>query len=466
MQKNHSWFCWFMIGFAAVGGILYGYDIGIIAGAILFIRETIPMTDAQSSILVGAVLGGGAIATLISGTLADFFGRRKMIIAAALIFLFGAFLLSFAHTYAGILIGRLTQGVGVGIVTIIIPLYLAESLPADVRGRGITAFQLLLTFGILVATLVGLYFTPTENWRGMFLSTAVPGFILLIGSLLLPNSPRWLFYKGRTDKALQVLLKSREHVHAQFELEKMHTLILQEKNNAKNLWAFLCNKQYLKPILLVMVIAAVSQIMGINSILQFSAYILKHGGLSANITAMLGSTVITSVNFLFTVIAFLLIDRIGRKFLLNMGTAGCTLSLLFLSCVYYFVPLSEIKGFLLLVGLVSFIIFFAVGPGVCIWLILSELLPARVRSSGMSIALFVNSMTSTLFASSFLPLVKHIGYDGVFLVCAIAGGIYYSLSYYFVPETKDKTLEEIEMGFASLSEHETRTAESLRSLAG
>ncbi|MDF1795314.1 MAG: sugar porter family MFS transporter [Coxiellaceae bacterium] len=448
MVKRHGlWYSWLMIGFAAIGGILYGYDLGIIAGAILFIRESIPMTDAQSSFLVAAVLGGGAIATLISGPLADVFGRKRMILVAAVIFLAGVLSLAYAHTYRMVLLGRLTQGVGVGIVTIIIPLYLAESLPANIRGRGISAFQLLLTFGILMASLVGLYFTPSGNWRGMFLSATVPGLILLVGGLLLPNSPRWLFNKGHEDKAYDILCKSRTHSHAQEEIDRMRALLKKSTTHWKTELKALCSKRYVVPVTIVMLVAMLQQLMGINSILQLSAYILKTGGLSSNITAMLGSTAITSINFLLTIAAFFLVDRIGRKLLLMIGTAGCMISLFCLGCTYFIFDVSLLKGYLLLAGIIGFITAYAIGPGVIVWLVISELLPSRIRSTGMSIALFINSMTSAMLASVFLPLAHRIGYYSVFMLCAIAAGIYFMIAFNVIPETKNKTLEEIEIEF-------------------
>jgi MFS transporter, SP family, galactose:H+ symporter len=459
MPSHRARFSWLIIAFAAFGGILYGYDLGIIAGAILFIRKTIPMTDTQSSFLVAAVLGGGAIATLVSGTLADWFGRKKMIIAAAVIFLAGVFSLAFANTYSLVLIGRLTQGVGVGIITIIIPLYLAESLPPEVRGRGVSAFQLMLTFGILMASLVGLYYTHSGNWRGMFLSAAVPGVILLIGGFLLPNSPRWLFRKGRVEQALAVLKKTRADDHAHMEIKEMQELIKQGRKNFSDFFAALTQKRYLMPALIVFAVAALQQFMGINSILQFSAFILKGTGLNTNITAMLGSTAITAVNFVMTIIAFFLVDRLGRKFLLTLGTLGCTVFLFFLGSIHFILPSSHYLGYLMLTGILGFVISYAVGPGVCVWLVISELMPERIRSTGMSVALFLNSIVSTLFASAFLPLMHRIGYSGVFMMCAVAALLYFIIALKVVPETKNKTLEEIEMEF---SEH--RSAAEIKKL--
>ncbi|MBN2689790.1 MAG: MFS transporter [Gammaproteobacteria bacterium] len=169
MSNNHKVFALFIMGFAALGGILYGYDIGIIAGALIFMKHGIALSLGQISILVAAVLGGGSLATLVSGPLADRLGRRTLITTAAVLFILGILILVSSHSFDGILIGRLIEGVGVGVITIIIPLYLAEAAPAAIRGSGVTAFQLFLTAGILVAYLVALLFAPFHNWRGMFL---------------------------------------------------------------------------------------------------------------------------------------------------------------------------------------------------------------------------------------------------------------------------------------------------------
>lgn len=440
-------FSFFIVFFAAIGGILYGYDLGIIAGALLFIHQQIPMTDWQSSILVAAVLGGGALATLVSGPLADLFGRRKMIVVAAIIFLFGVFSLSFAHVYWQVLMGRLTQGVGVGIVTITIPLYLAESLPAHIRGRGISAFQLLLTFGILLASLVGLYFTSTHNWRAMFLSATIPGLILLIGALFLPNSPRWLFMQGDVNQALEVLKKSRSVHSARSELVRMAEVIHQHQHEARSFLHAFKERAYLVPLLVVFAVASLQQLTGVNSILQFSAVILKASGLNTNLTAMLGSTAITLINFMVTIIALLLVDKIGRRKLLLIGTAGAFFSLFSMALINWVFVVSVFKGYLMLSGIMIFILSYAIGPGVVVWLVISELLPTKVRSIGMAVALFLNSITSTLYASVFLPLINQVGYSGIFLFSSLAALLYCLLTYYVIPETNAKSLEEIEQIF-------------------
>lgn len=437
---------WIVMLFAAIGGMLYGYDIGVISGAFLFVKDSIPMDDIQMSLLAGAVLGGGALATLVSGVLSDWLGRKRMIMFAAVIFVLSVFLIAFAHSYDAIFSGRVVQGVAIGIITIAIPLYLTEVMPAKLRGRGVTMFQLFLTLGILVSSLVGLYFTPTHNWRGMFLTALIPGFILLFGSFVLVKSPRWLALKGRYDEAMCSLKVMQDDSRASLELNNIKSHLLYCSGNVpgrETLW----QRKFILPLLVVFAIGILNQLTGINSILQFDAVILKNSGLNSNIGAMMGTSLVTFINFLVTCVAISIVDKFERKWLVAIGTGGVTLAMLFCSIVYFIFPESETKGLLMLAGMVGFILFFAMGPGALVWTLLSELLPSRVRSSGMAGALFLNSAASTLLASFFLPMMHHIGFGGVFLICAIATFIYFLLSIFFIPKTSGLSLEEIEEEF-------------------
>ena len=434
--------------FAAMGGVLYGYDIGIISGALLFIHQDIPMSHQQESFLVASVLGGGAFSTLLSGYLADIFGRRRMISFAALIFMLGVMLVVFATSFMSIFAGRLVQGVGVGIVTIVVPLYLAESVPTRLRGRGITIFQLLLTVGILIATLVDFALTKSGNWRLMFISALVPGAVMFIGSFWLTDSPRWLCLKGRFDEALVVLTKTRYPDEAKFELAQMKASLNKRIQRSSSFLSALKDKKNVLALSVVLMVAILAQLTGINTWLQFSAVMLKTMGLSHNESAMFGSTLITCLNVAMTAIALMLVDKIGRRPLLCVGTLGTALSLILMAIVAHLLSPSPLKGELMLGGLLLFILFFAVGPGVLIWVMISELLPSNIRSRGMAVALFLNSLTSTLLASVFLKLVDHIGFGGVFMMCGGFSFIYFLVAYRFIPETKGKTLEEIEIKFS------------------
>ena len=325
--------------FAATGGILYGYDIGIISGALLFIRHDIMMSHQQESFLVASVLGGGAFATMVSGWLADRFGRRKMIRIAALVFCVGVVIVVFAASFMAIFMGRLVQGVGVGIITIVVPLYLAESVPSHLRGRGITMFQLLLTVGILLATLVDFCLTQSGNWRLMFLSALVPGIIMFLGSFCLSDSPRWLCLKGREADALTVLLNTRSADNAKTELEniKMSMANAPGAKSKQGFFSLIMTRQYSMPVMIVFSVAVLAQLTGINTWLQFSAVMLKSMGLSHNASAMFGSTLITCLNVGMTIVALMFVDKVGRRPLLCIGTFGAASSLLLMAVVCYFV---------------------------------------------------------------------------------------------------------------------------------
>jgi MFS transporter, SP family, galactose:H+ symporter len=439
-------FVLFMIIVSAIGGALYGYDLGIISGAMAFMNKDIAMSDTQLHMMPGAVLFGGAFATLITGPLCDWYGRRKMIIAAAIVFLLGVVIIATAVNFTELLAGRIIQGFGVGVVTIAIPLYLAEAVPPTVRGEAICTFQLLLTAGILLSSLVGLYFTRTGEWRDMFWSALAPGFLLLFGGFILPESPRWLCLKGENEKALTALKKSRSEAAAEQELKQMQISLqssVSDQNKPISLW----QKQFLKPLLIVLAVACLGQLTGINSFLQLAPTILKNAGLGSDMIAMIGNTAITGLNFIVTIVALFLIDRLGRRFLLCLGTFGVVLALAYSGAIFYFLQPSELKGILLLAGILGFILFFAIGPGVVIWMVISELLPLRIRSSGMAVALFLNSMTSAILATVFLGLADKIGFFGVFWLCAFFTLLYFLTVFFFVPETKNKTLEEIEGHF-------------------
>lgn len=437
-------FAFFILGFAALGGLLYGYDIGVISGALLYIEKDIVLTTTQTSLIVAAVLGGGSIATLISGPLADWLGRKKMILLSAVIVILGTIVLAGAYDYSSLLVGRLIQGVSVGIITIVIPLYLAEATPKNMRGRGMALFQLVLTSGIVLAYAVNLLFARQENWRGMFLCILVPAFAFLIGSLFIPESPVWLFSQGKKEKALKILKKLRLKKEAEKEFKEMETLKQQTHASLKK---FQWKPYYFLPLFLAISIAVLNQLTGINVILQYITIILKNAGLEADVFSLLGSVGIGLINFTATILALVLIDKIGRKPLLLIGTGGIIVSLFFAGLGSLIFESSYFKGVYLLVTLIGFICSFAIGPGVVVWLAVSEILPNPIRSKGMGVALFLNSVASTLYASIFLSWVEIIGYSGIFWLSSFFALLYFLITYFYLPETRHKTLEEIEEGF-------------------
>lgn len=455
---------------SGMGGFLYGYDIGIIGAALLYLNKTIALTTAQESLIVAAVLAGGTVSSLAAGALADLLGRKRLMVVAAVLFLASVALIVAAHGFGALFAGRTIQGLSAGMIAVVIPLYLAETLPAAIRGRGTAAFQLFLTIGILAAMAAGRYYTAGVEahatavdpaalraaqdgaWRAMFLSALWPGLVFLGGSLLVTESPRWLLRCGRAEEARAALARSRPAAEAENEFIEMRAAQAPAAGGpaagAGSLW----QRRYVMPFLLACTVLGLTQTTGINSILQFVVVILQQAGLGA--TAAAGqATVITAVNVVFTVVGLVLVDRIGRKALLKLGTGAIALALVLGAIVFWRIQMGAVAagpaaGMIVSLCLMLFVAGFATGPGVCVWLALSELMPTRIRSLGMGIGLLVNQGISTAIAALFLPVVKSHGYAAMFAFWAVCTVGYFLVAALRLPETKGRTLEEIEAEFA------------------
>jgi sugar porter (SP) family MFS transporter len=445
-QDRRKYYILFLLFFGGLGGLLYGYDLGVISGALLFMHRDLQLSTAETSLIVGSVLGGGAFATLVSGYIADKIGRKPTLFLANIIFLIGVLVLVLAHNFTTALTGRLLQGAGIGIQLIVLPLYLAETAPPTLRGKCVTIYQMFVTIGILLAYGINIAFAAYENWRGMFLCVFIPAVALFILTFFVTESPRWLFLRNKTSLALSALLRTTKEAEAQHAIEVMKELEHAGKQieHKSSVW----HKRYMVPFVIALAIACLNQLTGINSVIQFGTYILKQSGMSSTLLAMVGTVGLGLVNVLSTFIGITLVDRVGRKFLLKLGTGGTVCSLLFLGLVSLFGHASHVDGYLILIGLLVYIALFAIGPGIVVYLAISELIPTRIRSVGMATCLFVNSVVSAVLASLFLVLVKHINYSGTFLMCAGFTIIYFLIAAFVLPETKNKSLEEIEQYFS------------------
>ncbi len=444
-MQDRNMFVLCIAGLVSVGGILYGYDMGVISGALLFIQNTIPLNNTQIGLIVGAVLGGGLIGTLLAGPLGDWFGRRFLIGISSLIFIVGVGCILLATNFLMLFSARLLLGVGVGVIAVAVPLYVAEIVPSKDRGKYVTFFQLLLTFGIVLAYFVDLLFTTSGNWRAMFSVLLIPSVILLLGLFLLPESPRWLVANNQVEKAKAVLKKvSYSPAEAAKELDEIQFSLKEVKQSS---WRELLSHQLFLPSMVAIAIAVFNQLTGINSFLQYAPLILKDAGISSNFVSMVGSLGIGLLNFLFTIIAIVLIDTLGRRPLLLLGVAGVIVSEIYLGAINYFIPNSPNAGVLSLFGLLFYIIFFAIGPGVVVWLAISELFPTQMRGKGIAVCLFFNSLASTLLATFFLPLVKYLGMGQTYWLFALFSTGYFLVAFFWLPETKARSLEEIQHGF-------------------
>jgi MFS transporter, SP family, solute carrier family 2 (myo-inositol transporter), member 13 len=572
----------FLLLVAGLGGLLYGVDVGIIAGALPYLEATSRLNAGQLSIVVAAVLLGSVISTLFAGLLADWMGRKPLMILSGVLFVLSIPVIALSQGYGPLVLGRLLQGVSAGLIGVVVPLYLAECLSASSRGKGTGIFQWLLTLGIVSAALVGMYFSIRVDevaklgdpqklfafkdaaWRSIFWVSLPPGILFVIGSFLVAESPRWLCRRGKKEAALNALLRSRATDQAQSELREMEETVAAEKagsSTGAKITESLLHRKYVIPFILACVILACNQTTGINSIIGYNTNILLQSGLS-DVQAHWGYVIFTLMNFLMTIGGVLLVDRKGRKFLLSLGSAGIIVSLILtallfrkpeklrvdarntlqtmvnqdqrlslqydariarellaatanaasggptsLSIIYSYgdfraaskvarsddlaakpieitrestVPANKVvaffsnpfgnldaaraaplkienalitpvpsrqNGWLVALTLYLFVAFYAVGPGVCVWLALSELMPTRIRSNGMSIALLINQGFSTAIAAIFLPTVGRYGYATMFFGFAACTVVYFITATFFLPETKGKTLEEIEAHF-------------------
>jgi MFS family permease len=568
----------FLLLVAGLGGLLYGVDVGIIGGALPYLEATSGLNAGQLSIIVAAVLLGSVISTLFAGTLADLMGRKPLMVISGITFVISIPVIALAHGYGPLFFGRLLQGISGGFIGVVVPLYLAECLSASTRGKGTGIFQWLLTLGIVAAALIGIYYSyrveevirtadaatvfafKDQAWRRIFWVSLPPGVLFVIGSLMVGESPRWLFRRGRKEATRAALLRSRTPEQADAELREMEE-VAAAASAGRAVKDSLLRRKYVIPFLLACVILFCNTAVGINSIIGYNTNILLQSGLS-DLAAHWGYVIFTLVNFLMTIVGVVLVDRRGRKFLLVTGTSGiivslCATGLLFLrteknrvdsrdavqamvspdqtltlrfnrdeaarllaaaggqaisadraaltivyaygdftaatnvvrsdegessinvtraSCVpenpveaFFKNPFADLNaartaplkvekalvsavpgtdnGWLVAVALYVFMAFYAIGPGVCVWLALSELMPTRIRSNGMSIALVINQIVSTTLAAIFLPVVSNYGYSTMFFLFAAFTVVYFITAAFFLPETKGKTLEEIEAHF-------------------
>jgi sugar porter (SP) family MFS transporter len=627
-QDSGKTFNLFLLAVAGIGGLLYGIDIGVIDPALAYLNQSIQLSEAQLSTVVAAVLGGSILGSVVAGVLADWLGRKRMMIVSGLMFVASVAIIYVSQSFAPLIVGRLLQGMSGGVIAVVVPLYLAECLPSDARGRGTAVFQFVLTLGIVLAAFVGSYYIRNAEqailaagsdkalvaaaadraWRSMFLTVVYPGVLFLLGTFFVPESPRWLVRRGRAEAARKVLGRMRGQAECDTELAEIRAALAEERARPRLSWLagmkeIFTERRYVMPFILACIILGCNQATGINSLLQFMSTILQKAGLDA-VTASSYGTAIKIVNSAMTIVAILLVERKGRVFLLKLGTGGIIVSLCVLAAIFYnveskrtdvraelsamvkdnrlsfdlaqagfargaaeplqvsilyrygdkqqvaeaFMPtagsqrvleqeksikmglppadraaldqaevlkqkgVSQLSqderalvdeaqkklallapatravlenavrirsaqriqiasdpsdaanagqplvlsrasagpipgrqnGLFTALCIGAFIAFFSIGPGVCVWLALSELMPTRIRSVGMGMALLINQGVGTIIAAAFLPIVGNYGFYAMFLFWAGSTVIYFVTAAFFLPETKGKTLEQIE----------------------
>ena len=434
-------FVYFAVGVAALGGLLFGYDTGVISGAILFITKQFSLSATMEEIVVSSVLVGAVAGAIIGGALTGRFGRRKMIILAGIIFTASALGTALAPTVSLLIAARVVSGIGIGIASFISPMYIAELVPAKVRGSLVAVNMLAITSGIMVAYLVDYAFSSSGGWRYMFGLAAIPSIALIIGMWRLPDSPRWLISKSKVEQARQILQRARTVSDVSPEITDIQKSM--EKQGAGGLKG-LFQPSLRMPMIVGLGLAVFQQITGINTVIYYAPTIFKFAGITAAGTAILAGAGLTMVMWLFHVLAIFLMDRVGRRPLLLVGVAGQIIGLAILGAAFQFQQLASFKSYVAIGGLVIYVACFAFGLGPIFWLLISEIYPLKVRGAAMSAVTVTNWALNLVVAVTFLTLVGVLGHAGTFwLYGVIAIGAWVFL-YLLVPETKGKTLEQIE----------------------
>ena len=379
----------------ALGGLLYGYDMGVISGALLFIKDDIPLNSfteglVVSSMLVGAIFGSGA-----SGPMSDRLGRRRVVFIIAIIYIVGALILALAPSMPILVLGRLVIGLAVGGSTAIVPVYLSEMAPTEQRGSLSSLNQLMITIGILSSYLINYAFTPIEGWRWMLALAIIPSVILLIGVAFMPESPRWLL-EHRSEKAARDVMKL---TFKDSEIDKEIADMKEINSISESTWNVL-KSPWLRPTLIIgSIFALLQQIIGINAIIYYAPTIFNKAGLG-NATSILGTVGIGTVNVLITIVAIMIIDKIDRKRLLVIGNIGMVASLLIMAILIWTIGIQS-SAWIIVACLTLFIIFFGFTWGPVLWVMLPELFPMRARGAATGVAALVLSIGSLLVAQFF-----------------------------------------------------------------
>lgn len=428
---------------AALSGILFGYDTGVMSGAILFITKEYTLTAGMNGILMGAVLLGALLGAIVSGRITDRFGQKRLLITVALIFTFGALWTALAQSIPELIICRIVVGSAIGVASYVGPLYISEISPAKYRGALVALNQLAISIGILISYIVDYYASFYEAWRWMLGLGAIPGFFLFLGMLYLPDSPRWVLSKGREEKARRILQKVRgPQTHIDAEIEAIKGVI---KNEGRVSWKTVFSK-IVRPVLWIgFALAFIQQVTGINTILYYAPTILKMAGFGTSTTSILATMGIGAVFVIFTLVSLPLIDRLGRRPLMIAGLIGMGLGLGILA--YLFQESDRIDPSLHWLALSSMLLYiacFAFSLGPVMWVMIAEIYPLKVRGVGASLATCMNWASNLLVTATFLEMIKGIGARGTFSIYLIFCLLSIIFIYFLVPETKGVSLEQIE----------------------
>lgn len=438
---SHAYYIYIVTIIAALSGLLFGFDTGIISGALLFIDKDFAISTTMKELIVSSVLFGAMFGSLASGHLTDKFGRKWLILIVSWLFIIGTLVASAALTINYIIIGRLIIGFAIGISSYTAPLYIAEISPPELRGGLVSFNQLAITIGILSAFIINFIFINIHgSWRWMFAFGLVPAIMLSVSMLFLPESPRWLVKQNRKEKARQILMKLRRSNNVTQELEEIETSFHTKATKFTEIFS-----PTVFPVLMLgITMGLIQQVTGINTIIYYAPTIFELTGFHNHSSSILATVGIGVVNVIATLFAIYYLDKLGRRSLLLTGLIGMGISLLGLS---FAIQHTDNMHFLRIITMgctFTYIICFAFSLGAILWLLVSEIFPLNVRATAMGIAVFSCWLWNFIVSSTFLTLLEKFGPSNTFLLYASLCFISFIFCYYKVPETKGITLEQIE----------------------
>lgn len=440
---------------AALGGFLFGFDTAVISGCVGFLEDQFALTAWTKGYVVSSALIGCICGAAVAGWLSDRFGRRRVLMLAATLFIVSAVGCMVPRDVPTLIVARWIGGLGVGIASMLSPLYISEISPAGVRGALVAMYQLAITVGILVAyfsnaAIVALgqsggelagngtlnWIVVAEPWRAMFGTEAIPAAAFFLLLFTVPESPRWLFQRGDEEKARRILTRVSGSAEAEREIVEIRDALSQEQGTLSEL----LTPAYRGALLIGILLPLFSQVSGINAIIYYGPDLLEKAGFQLS-ESLGGQVIVGFVNTLFTFVAILLVDRIGRRPLILIGTTGLVLSLTWIGLSFWFEVTS---GWLVLAPILMFIACFAFSLGPLPWIIISEIFPTRIRGRAMSVGTFTIWAGCLLVAQTFPTLLKSLGPTPTFWLYAVLVFPAIPVTLFFLPETKGRTLEEIE----------------------
>ncbi len=445
-----------MAAVAATGGLLFGFDTGVISGAIPFMKLDFKLDDSQVENITTLGLIGAVVGALVSGWVSDKAGRKNVILVSAIVFLTGALWCGFATSIASLLAARFYLGLAIGIASFATPLYIAEISPAKIRGTLVSMFQLLITVGLLAAFLSDSFFADNKNvssWRPMFYVGVVPALILLIGMFFLPESPRWLLSRGREAESRHIMEKTEDPSVLESEMARLKKDIL-EASQQMSFGETFRQKWMVYPLMLAICIMLFQQAVGINTIIYYGPSIFLKAGFEGNEAAIMASVSVGVINVIFTILSLFVIDKLGRRKLYFLGMGGIFVSLLLIAGCFAFLPhLGDFGRYAIVGAMLLYIAFFAVSMGPLAWVLITEVFPMKVRGVGSSIGSLSNWLFNSIVVWTFFKVIKgftsllgsdDMGTAGAFCSFALVAAIGLVWGIKFLPETKGMSLEDIE----------------------